>query len=85
MDTNQNRYKRYVAQPSVTNRSVHNLEFMMQQMMQETTHNYTLIKSLMVRIQDLEAEVKFLKNEKAKGKVSRTREATSTKPPWLSF
>ena len=45
---------RYLVNEANKGLSRHNLEIMIEQLQNEVSHNYTLIKSLCVRIKDLE-------------------------------
>ena len=55
MDPYNSKESRYLVKEAAKGLSRHNLETMIQQLQNEVSHNYTLIKSLSVRIQDLES------------------------------
>lgn len=57
-------------------RSNHNLESMVSQLQHDISHNYSLIKSMHVRIKDLELEVLMLRNKDISKKESIIRPPT---------
>jgi len=57
MNQQSNKYKEYLMNASTKGISRHNLETMIVQLQDEVSHNYTLIKSLLIKVQDLENTV----------------------------
>lgn len=57
MNPQSNKYKSYLMNASTKGISRHNLETMVEQLQHEVSHNYTLIKSLLIKIKDMENTV----------------------------
>ena len=57
MDSKLKFYKSYLMNTRNKDISRHNLETMIEQLQSEVSHNYTLIKSLFIKIKDLENTV----------------------------